>query len=399
MLSSAQVSVYRTETPATLASLFNADGTGKSNPVSVDANGRYSFYVDAGSYNLAVSSGGSVVTTLVNVGIVDPRMPHTTRGSNFEAPVRLSESTVAQPTGNSALRLERLDPAGARVGGPWSLHVNQLSGSDPTDLRWLYNVDWDEIHQTSTLFALPDSAFALRSTPRGAPAGNLQRFTFGFDYAPPPTSPDALPAWTTLFSVEQTSTVPLGDSPLLRLAGTGQTLVVGDGLPGIGSGLPASTLIARRYGWVCYRESAPAGVYSSVDDGMLLDCGVNCRCTICGCAPACDRMHPCPGDVVAPLVTTPTWIGAARTTAPAQPDATVYMPSGAAMLLQVGKALVRIEDGASFASGDVVVSSGVQEGRAMRDNSVTDPRRIIGFALEAADATLPGYVAIVRTSR
>jgi len=68
-------------------------------------------------------------------------------------------------------------------------------------------------------------------------------------------------------------------------------------------------------------------------------------------------------------------------------------------VLSVGKALVRVQSGVTISPGDIVVSSGSSPGTAKGDNSTTDPRSIIGFALEHAGATLPGYVAIVRTNR
>lgn len=95
-------------------------------------------------------------------------------------------------------------------------------------------------------------------------------------------------------------------------------------------------------------------------------------------------------------------VGASWATQSAQRDATVYMKIGNGTLpsvLSVGKALVRVQSGVTISPGDIVVSSGSSPGTAKGDNSTTDPRSIIGFALEHAGATLPGYVAIVRTNR
>ena len=49
--------------------------------------------------------------------------------------------------------------------------------------------------------------------------------------------------------------------------------------------------------------------------------------------------------------------------------------------------------------GGIVTFDGSEPARASVDNTTTDPRRIVGFALEPVGATLPGYLAIVRTSR
>src|SRR5262249_48881992 len=157
-----------------------------SNPLPVDPNnGRYAFYVAPGSYNITASVGTMVLYTLVNVPIVDPRKAHATVGSNFEPPLTLAESATATTNGNAAIILERLPSDGTRIYGPWLLHVNKGPSSDGTDLRWLYNADWNETAQATTSVAVNEPSFAMRIMPRGT-AGTFQPFSWAFDYSPAP---------------------------------------------------------------------------------------------------------------------------------------------------------------------------------------------------------------------
>jgi hypothetical protein len=394
----AKVRVAPSNSPGSNASLFS-DALGQTvlaNPVVTDQFGRYAFWVVPGSYDLEITYG-TVDRAIVNVGILDPRKAHTTQGSNFQPPLRLSESSTAAPFGNAAIILERLNAAGQRTYGPWLLHVNKGTSGDLADLRWLYNVDWDETRQIATTFATTDVALSMHLAPRGpVTPWNTRNFSFTYDYAPP-GSPRDLPQWTTLFATGEAAIPGIATLAITKVNGTGQRpFVVGDGLAG-------QSLLARRDGWICYNTAAPAGVLTRLDEVPLLSCPWGGLNSVCECTnqSACDATHPCPGDVVVPTSVNGV-LGARWSTLAAQRDASVYMKIGNGTwpsVLSVGKALVKIETGASIAAGDIVVSSGMEPGRAKRDNTVTDPRRIIGFALEDANATRTGYVAVVRVSR
>ncbi|TMA68816.1 MAG: carboxypeptidase regulatory-like domain-containing protein [Deltaproteobacteria bacterium] len=399
-VTNATVTVVPNDNPSTSAPLFAdpSSRTALSQPVAVNANGRYSFYVAPGSYDITASVGSTVVYTLVSVPIVDPRKAHATVGSNFDSPVTLAESATATTNGNAAIILERLASDGTRIRGPWILQVNKGASGDRTDLRWLYNADWNEMAQTSTSVAVNEPAYAIRIAPRGTP-GTTQQFSFAFDYSPSPSElgGSTTPQWTNLFTQEEATAPNIGPAPHARVNGTGQTAFV------VGDGLANSSLVARRDGWICYNKPAPAGVLARLEDIPTVPCGAGVA-TVCECvgSPGCgDAMHPCPGDVVVPFMNGSA-VGASWATQSAQRDATVYMKIGNGTLpsvLSVGKALVRVQSGVTISPGDIVVSSGSSPGTAKGDNSTTDPRSIIGFALEHAGATLPGYVAIVRTNR
>jgi hypothetical protein len=366
----ATISVSPADAPATLAPLFDASGARKPNPFTADATGRYSFWAPTGSYNIAITASG-FSTTLVNVPVVDRRVAHTAGGSN--AQLTLVESSATTTSGNAALAIERLRADGSRVYGPWSLHVDKGPEGRTGDLRWLYNVDWNEAAQTTTGFITADAGLAMTLAPRGpiAAAGATQQYSFSFDYAVPGAA-GATPAWTTFFRQDQATVPGFGVLPVAR-AGTGP-FVVGDGLAN-------SSLVARRVGWDTYRTTAPAGVLVPVGD---------------------DEPRPSPGDVVVPAPSPFGHAMAARTTQHAEADASVYLRGGngtSPSLLGAGKALVRMASGAVAGPGDTIVSSGVEPGRGAVDNAVTDSRRIVGFALEAVGDTLPGYLAIVRSSR
>jgi hypothetical protein len=364
--------------PTTLATLF-ADAAGQSgiaNPVHVDGQGRYQFFTQAGSYNLDVVGTG-VVTTLVNIAIVDPRNAHAIGGSNAQAPATLVESSLSMSGGNAAIVLERLRTDGTRVYGPWALHVNKGPTDRKAGIEWLYNADFNEGTQTTGGFITADVGLALRQAPVGAlQTTGTQAFGFDFDYAPA-GAVGAMPAWTTLLSEDQ-GTTAAGTLPGARLGGG--PFVVSDGLEN-------SSLVARRLNWFCTNMTAPSGVLTRIEGPAPSACFANPPTT-------CD---PCPGDVVVAQLSS-----VSRATQHAQEDATVYFFGGNGTehsVLSVGKALVRLTSGAAVNPGDIIVNSGVEPGHAAADNSVTDPRGIVGFAVESAGATLPGYVTILRSNR
>jgi len=289
------------------------------------------------------------------------------------------EPSSVTTTGNAAIVLERLRADGSRVYGPWYLQVNKGPSDRKAAFRWLYNVDWNESQQATSGFITADAGFALRLAPRGTLlTSGTQPFAFAFDYAPA-GAVGATPAWTTLFSVDEGRTANgNGTWPMARV--NGGPFVVSDGLEN-------SSLVARRLSWHCSNVTAPSGVLTRIDGTAPFTCGVD--------PPApCD---PCPGDVVIASAAS-----VSRAGQHAQRGATVYFYGGNGTqhsVLAVGKALVRLASGAVVRTGDIVVSSGTEAGHAAADNSVTDPRSIVGFALEAAGATLPGYVAILRPNR
>jgi hypothetical protein len=368
----ASIRVSPTGAPAALATLYDAAGVRMPNPFSADADGRYFFRTFSGSYNIDVSAPG-FSRTLVNVAIVDPRQAHAVTGSNDQPPLTLVETSTVATGGNAALVLERRRADGTRLYAPWSLHVNKGQASRPAELRWLYNTDWNEAAQSATGRVMADAAYSLTLAPRGFSLAGAQQqpFSFTFERATAGAAGTA-PSWVQVFRQDQANLPNLGVYSITRV-GTGP-FVVGDGLP-------SSSLIARRVGWDTYHTTAPAGVLTPVSSvGPVLS----------------------PGEVVVPESSPDGYPMPVRSDQYAQVEASVYLRGGNGTLpsmLHVGKALVRVASGLSAAPGDTIVSSGVEPGRATVDNTVTDPRSIIGFALESSGATLPGYVAIVRSSR
>jgi hypothetical protein len=368
----ATIRVTATNAPATTALIFHANGMLKANPFTADAEGRFVFHAQSGSYNIQITGPG-FSRTLVDVAVADRRAAHTVTGSNAQPPLRLVESSAVTAAGNAALVLERRRADGSLVYGPWSLHANKGAASRPAELRWLYNTDWNEAAQAATGRTTADVAYAMTLAPRGATVAPHQEqpFAFQFDYAPSAAAGTA-PVWQRIFRSDESFVPALGTLASAR---------VGSGPFVVGDGLASSSLIARRVGWDTYQTTAPAGVLMPVE---LVE-------------PA-----PSPGEVVVPVVRPQGDATAERTDQHAQLDASVYLRHGNGSypsLLGVGKALVRVASAVAVAPGDLVVSSGVEAGRATVDNTVTEPRSIVGFALEAAGQTLPGYVAIVRSSR
>jgi hypothetical protein len=375
-VANATIAVAATSAPGTLAAIFDLDGAAKPNPFSANAEGHYSFSAAPGDYNIAISAPG-FSTALVGVGVADPSGPHAIAGDDDQAPLTLVESDTVATAGNAALALERRRSDGTPLAGPWSLHVNQGPAPRKTDFLWLYNVDWNEAKQERSPLLTADAGFALDFKPGsvGPPdspqhTADQQRFSFAYDYTPPRPA-GSKPTWTTILQDSEASFDTIGTMRVVR---------IGAGPFVISDGLENSSLEARRVGWGTFHTTAPAGVLSPVVDPQ----------------PAMD-----PGDVAIPISVNP-YPGAAPATEHAQLDATVFLRSGNGSpptLLTVGKALVRVASGTVASPGDVVVSSGTQPGRAAVDNSVTEPRRTIGLALEPVGATLPGYLAIVRTAR
>jgi hypothetical protein len=368
----ASIRVSPLSAPAALATLYDADGVRMPNPFLAGADGRYFFRTFSGSYNVGITAPG-FSRTLVNVAVVDPRQAHAVTGSNAEPPLTLVESSAVTAAGNAALVLERRRPDGTRVYAPWSLHVNKGQASRPAELRWLYNTDWNEAVQAATGRIMADAAYSLTLAPRGLQraGGQHQPFSFTFEHAPAGAA-GTTPAWVRVFRQDEANLPNLGFYAITR---------VGAGPFVVGDGLPNSSLVARRVGWDTYRTTAPAGVLSPVSN----------------VAPV-----PSPGEVVVPESTPDGYAMPVRSDQHAQRDASVYLRGGNGTLpsmLDVGKALVRVASGVSAVPGDTIVSSGVEPGRATVDNAVADPRSIVGFALESSGATLPGYVAIVRSSR
>ena len=370
VLPGATIRVVQATAPTTLASIFETNGAPKANPFTADAQGRYAFMAAAGDYDITVTASG-FSATLVNVPVVDPGAPHVIGGDDGRAPLTLVEASAPATAGNAALVLERRRSDGTSIAGPWSLHVNAGPTSDPARLEWLYNVDWNEPTQRPTNRITADVAFALRSEPISGSANPAQRhFSFAYDYAREGAA-GGTPVWTTIFESDEAQFSDIGQQGIIR-AGAGP-FVISDGLEG-------SSLVARRVNWSRFDKPAPAGILSPV---------------------VRPNPEPQPGDVVVPTAT-PDYPSAAPATAHAERDATVYLLGGNGTppsLLTVGKALVRVASGVVAAPGDVVVSSGIESARAAVDNTITDPRRIVGLALEPVGATLPGYVAIVRTTR
>lgn len=375
-LAGATITVHRTDDPTGVAALF-ADAAGHTalaNPFQADSLGRYRFYVAAGDYNIDVQSGW-LTSVRVGVPVVDPRRPQVVQGRDTDAALALIEPASATASDDAALAFERVRADGSRVYGPWTLQANKGPASARAGLQWLYNADWNETTQATGPLVVADAAYRIwqNMIPPLVGAGQTQPFAFGFDVAPAGAA-GTTPQWSTVWEHGQAL---VGGWMNGRSKVNRGPFVVGDGLPG-------STLIARRIGWEIYNTTAPAGVLTP--NGGTVD--------------PTDSIQP--GEVVVSVAGSDSYSRVQRTTQAAQRDAAVFLSGGNGTLpstLMAGKALVRIEGGASVHPGDLLVSSGVEVGRAKVDNSVTEGRRILGFAIETANATLQGYVAMVRVNR
>src|SRR5262249_21289750 len=241
----AQITVTRLEAPTPPVPLFaDAEGaTTPPNPLTSDANGFYSFFVPAGTYHLSVASA-TYNTTLVGVGIADPRKPHTVTGSDEKSPLTMVASAMPASSGNAVLTTERLNTDGSRRYGPWSLYVNNGATSARAAMHWTYNVSWNELNGGSSGFITADEGFQLRLSMDNPACPNcpMGRLLYA-----PPGAVGATPQWSTIWST--TALDPI----------TGPTPVVQHGPFVLGDGLDNSSLVARRVNHDLFYKSAPAG--------------------------------------------------------------------------------------------------------------------------------------------
>ena len=145
----------------TLATL-HADRWGKfghPNPITADRRGRFEFYADNGSYDIAVS-GGSSSYTLAGVTVFDPRTPQTAHAAGGAAALTLTAGEPASARdGNVYLKLTRPHSTdGNDPPNPYRLLANH--GENAWALT--YNLALDEQTNAPTLDDPIGPAFFLR---------------------------------------------------------------------------------------------------------------------------------------------------------------------------------------------------------------------------------------------
>lgn len=365
IMTNAFIEVTKSDSPKTLSELYS-DGKGSSplsNPLKVDSQGKYQFFVLDGTYNIRLISP-TINMSWVQVPIINPEHGHTLTNSDANAPLTLIESSTPKTSGNGALRIERKRSDNSRVYAPWTLFVNEGPTNLKRDVRWMYNVDWNELSQGSGPFFENDLALSFNLKLNNNCIHDCNNFSY--DYAPKGLAGET-PKWINLVRQEKSRFV-INNGPL----------VVSDGLKN-------SSLVAKRVGWTYFFQPAPSGLIQYV---------------VYEVTPTNPAIFP--GEIVTTIPNRYSNRMATLTYKEAQDNASVFFNGGnsvGATTLTMGKALARIAKGVVVKIGDTLVSSGAEPGRLKVNNQITDTRKVVGYAIENSNATLPGYVALVRVSQ
>jgi len=114
----------------------------QANPIMTEKDGRFSFHVVNGDYDIHVSGArGAVNYSLTDVALVNPHRPHTIRVSSGEVPLTLVQSGEKTSGGNNALSLGRPGSTDANnPPTPYRMFVNKGEHGWAVTL----NADWDE---------------------------------------------------------------------------------------------------------------------------------------------------------------------------------------------------------------------------------------------------------------
>ena len=114
----------------------------QANPIMTGKDGRFSFHVVNGDYDIHVSGArGSVDYSLTDVALVNPHRPHAIRVSSGEVPLTLVQSGEKTSGGNNALSLGRPGSTDANnPPTPYRMFVNKGEHGWAVTL----NADWDE---------------------------------------------------------------------------------------------------------------------------------------------------------------------------------------------------------------------------------------------------------------
>ena len=102
VISNVSVTVYLTGT-ATLATLYSDDGvTTTTNPVTSDSNGKFSFYVEDGRYDLTFTKTGITTRTITDMEVIDWKSNPYCLASMYQAGTATAPSTLPTVASESA---------------------------------------------------------------------------------------------------------------------------------------------------------------------------------------------------------------------------------------------------------------------------------------------------------
>ena len=130
----------------------------RPNPITTDANGKFSFYVANGEYDIHVSHP-SVNYSSTGVTLINPNSPHTIRSSSNTPPLTLVERGEKTSGGNNALSLGRPGSTDANnPPTPYRIIVNKGKQGWAQTL----NADWDETTNTWKKRTIKNQSYVFR---------------------------------------------------------------------------------------------------------------------------------------------------------------------------------------------------------------------------------------------
>jgi hypothetical protein len=117
----------------------------QSNPIIADEDGKFSFFVANGDYDIHLSDANSIEYSLTGVTLVNPHRPHSIRTSSQTPPLTLVERGQKTSGGNVPLVFNRPDSTDSNnPPTPYRIIVNK----DQQGWMLTLNADWDEINET-----------------------------------------------------------------------------------------------------------------------------------------------------------------------------------------------------------------------------------------------------------
>ena len=130
----------------------------RPNPITTDANGKFSFYVANGEYDIHVSHP-SVNYSSTGVTLINPNAPHSIRSSSNTPPLTLVERGEKTSGGNNALSLGRPGSTDANnPPTPYRIIVNKGKQGWAQTL----NADWDETTNTWKKRTIKNQSYVFR---------------------------------------------------------------------------------------------------------------------------------------------------------------------------------------------------------------------------------------------